>query len=259
MLLQLRGDGHALTAEQRRHPFGRPGAFAGVVDPREGLQGDGLGDVVGQRAAEIVPVAAHGERGGADRAAEIEGEDLRARVAAKLQRHQRQQHGLAGAGRPHDQRVADIADMERKPERRRALRPREEQRRRLEMLIPFRPGPDRRERHHVREVEGRDRRLADIGVDVARQASEPRLDRVDGLAHAGEVAALDGLLDQTQPILGDAGIVIPDRDGRGDIGLADEIGAELLRAPCRRRAPCWRRRCPSAPTPRWSSPPSGSP
>ena len=48
------------------------------------------------------------------------------------------------------------------------------------------------------------------------------------LAHAGEVAALDGLLDQTQPLVGDAGIVVPDRDGRGDIGLADEIGAELL-------------------------------
>jgi hypothetical protein len=32
----------------------------------------------GQAAAEIVPVAAHGERRGADRAAEVEGEDLAA-------------------------------------------------------------------------------------------------------------------------------------------------------------------------------------
>ena len=63
---------------------------------------------------------------------------------------------------------------------------------------------------------------------MARQAAEPGLDRVDGLAHAGEVAALDGLLDQTQPLVGDARILVPDRDGRGDIGLADEIGAELL-------------------------------
>ena len=96
------------------------------------------------------------------------------------------------------------------------------------MLIPFRPGPHRRERHHVREVERRDRRLADVGVDVAGQAAEPCLDRVHGLAHAGEVAALDGLLDQPQPILGDAGILVPDGDGRRDIGLADEIGAEFL-------------------------------
>ena len=203
MLLQFGGDGDGLAGEQRRDPFRRPGALAGIVDARQRLQGDGCAGVVGQRAAEIVPVAAHGERGRADRAAEIEGEDLGAGIAAELQRHQREQHALAGAGRADDQRVADIADMEREPERRRSFRPREEQRRRLEMLIPFRPGPDRRERHHVREVERRDRRLADIGVDVAGERSEPRLDGVDALAHAGEVAALDGLLDQTQALVGD--------------------------------------------------------
>ena len=112
MLLQLRGDGDGLAGEQRRDPFGRPGALAGIIDARQRLQGDGRARVVGQRAAEIVPVAAHGERGRADRAAEIEGEDLRAGIAAELQRHQRQQHALAGAGRADDQRVADIADME---------------------------------------------------------------------------------------------------------------------------------------------------
>ena len=47
----------------------------------------------------------------------------------------------------------DIADMKRKPKRGRSFRPREEQRRCLEMLVPFRPGPDCRERHHVRQVE----------------------------------------------------------------------------------------------------------
>ena len=139
-----------------------------------GCKATGSVGVVGERAAEIVPVAAHRERRGADRAAEIEGEDLRAGVAAELQRHQRQQHALAGAGRADDQRVADIADMEREAERRRAFRPREEQRRRLEMLIPFRPGPDRRERHHVGEIERRDRRLADIGVDMAGQRCRAR-------------------------------------------------------------------------------------
>jgi hypothetical protein len=66
--------------------------------------------------------------GGADRAAEIEGEDLRARIAAELQRHERQQHGLAGAGRPDDQRMADIADMKGKPERGRSFGPAVEQR-----------------------------------------------------------------------------------------------------------------------------------
>jgi hypothetical protein len=43
-----------------------------------GCSDDAVG-AFGQAAAEIVPVAAHGERRGADRAAEVEGEDLRAR------------------------------------------------------------------------------------------------------------------------------------------------------------------------------------
>ena len=71
------------------------------------------------------------------------------------------------------------------------------------MFVPLRPGPDRRERDHVGEVERGDRRLADIGVDVARQAAEPGLHRVDRLGDAGEVAALDDLLDQPQLLVGD--------------------------------------------------------
>ena len=98
----------------------------------------------------------------------------------------------------------------------------------VEMLVALGPGPDRRKRHHVREIEGRDRRLADIGVDMARQAAEPGFDRVDRLAHAGEVAALDGLLDEPQPLVGGPRILVPDGDGGGDIGFADEVGAELL-------------------------------
>ena len=45
-----------------------------------------------QAAAEVVPIASHGERGCADRAAKVEGEDLRAFVAPELQRHQREQY-----------------------------------------------------------------------------------------------------------------------------------------------------------------------
>ena len=203
MLLQLRGNRDVLARQKRRDPFRGPGAFAGIVDPGERLQRDRFGDLVGERAAEIVPVAAHCQRRRADAAAEIEREDLRALVAAELQGHQRQQHALAGTGRADHQGMADIADMKRKAERGRTLGPREEERRRVEMLVLFRAGPDRRERHHVREVEGRDRRLADIGIDMAGQAAEPGFERVDGLAHAGEVATLDGLLDEAQPLVGD--------------------------------------------------------
>ena len=96
------------------------------------------------------------------------------------------------------------------------------------MLVPFRPRPHRRQRDHVGEIERRDRRLADIGVGLAGQGAEPGLDRVDGLDDAGEVAALDDLLDEPQLLVGDARIVVPDRDRRGDIGLADRVGAEFL-------------------------------
>ena len=183
---------------------------------------------LGQLAAEIMPVAAHGEGGRADRAPEIEGEDLRPRIAAELQRHEREQHGFAGPGRPDDQRMADIAHMEREPERRRALGLAVEQRRAVEMGVPLLPGPDGGERDHMGEVQGGDRRLADIGVGLPRQRAEPGIDGIDRLDHGGEVPALHDLLDEAQFLVGAARVLVPDDEGRRDIGLARDIGAELL-------------------------------
>ena len=171
----------AFAGQDGFDPFRRPGLFDIFVDPGERLQSHGFLRILRERAAEIMPVAAHGERRRPDRAAEIEGKNLRAGIAAKLQGHQRQQHAFAGAGRPNDQSVADVADMERETEGRRAFRPGKEQRRRIEMIIARRPGPDRRERHHMGKVQGRDRRLPDIGVDVTRQGAEPGLDRIHRL------------------------------------------------------------------------------
>src|SRR5271156_872964 len=138
MLLQFRGDGDGLAGEQRGEPFGGPGALSGIVDAGKRLKGDRLGDVISERATEIVPIATHGEGRGPDAAAEVEGEDLRTRVTAKLQRHQCQQYALARTGRADDQRVPDISDVQREPERRRTFRPREKQWRGLEMLVAFR-------------------------------------------------------------------------------------------------------------------------
>ena len=255
MLLGLGRDGHAFACQDRRDPFGGPAAFGGIVDRGERLQRDRLDRIVRERAAEIMPVAAHGERGRADRAAEIEGKDLGSRVAPELQRHQRQQHALAGAGRSDHEGVPDVADVQREPERRCALGLGEEERRAIEMLVALGPGPDRRERDHVGEVEGRDRRLAHIGVDVTRQAAEPSLDRVDAFGDAGEIAALNDLLDEAKLLVGDAGILVPDRDGGGHVGFADQVGAELLE----RRVGIHRLvvgvGSRAAPRPRWSSPP----
>ena len=152
VLLGVRCDGHTFAGQEGFDPFRRPGLFDIFVDPREGLQSHGLFRVLRERAAEIMPVAPHGERRRPDRPAEIEGKNLRVGIAAKLQGHQSEQHAFAGAGRPDDQCVADIPDMERETEGCRAFRPGKEQGRRIEMVIAFRPGPDRRERHHMGKV-----------------------------------------------------------------------------------------------------------
>ena len=73
--------------------------------------------------------------GRARRAALVEQDDLGADEAAELQGEHRQQHRLAGAGRTDDQRVADVADVQVEPERRRAARLRQHQRRGIEMWL----------------------------------------------------------------------------------------------------------------------------
>src|SRR3546814_20024654 len=95
------------------------------------------------RAAEILPVAATGNRCRPNRAPKVEGEDLIVGIAAELHCHQPQQHRLAGAGRPDDQRMADIADMKGKTERGRASGLSITQGGVTEMLVPFRPRPTR--------------------------------------------------------------------------------------------------------------------
>jgi hypothetical protein len=75
MLLRLRVDRDAFgariaashSAAQARSADRRSGRAAGAARrPR----------LVGEHPAEILPVAAHADRGGADAAAEVEGEDL---------------------------------------------------------------------------------------------------------------------------------------------------------------------------------------
>ena len=96
------------------------------------------------------------------------------------------------------------------------------------MLVALGSGPDGRERHHVGEVQCRDRRLPHIGVDMARQTPKPGFDGIHGLGDAGEIAALDDLLDEPQLLDSRTGVLVPDRYGRGHIGYANQVGAELL-------------------------------
>src|SRR3546814_13173698 len=72
--------------------------------------------------------AAHRQHGGSCRKPLVEDVDLRVRVAPELERDQREQDGLAGAGRPDHQHVPDITDMGRQAKRGRSRRAGMEQR-----------------------------------------------------------------------------------------------------------------------------------
>src|SRR3546814_11782854 len=105
------------------------------------------------------------------------------------------------------------------------------------MLVPRRPGPDRRQRNQVREVQGVDERLADVGVDMAWQAAEPGLDRVHRLADGGEAAAVDDALHRADLLGGTRAALVPDRDRSRQLAERDMVTAQLLqpigRASCR--------------------------
>src|SRR5690606_14144139 len=93
-------------------PVRRPCAFIGVVDAGKRLERNGRLVPFREATAQIVPIPAHGERGGADRTAKVEGEDLAGLVAAELQRHKGEQHALARTCGADDKGVPYVADME---------------------------------------------------------------------------------------------------------------------------------------------------
>ena len=228
MILGFWIDCDALRNEDRLKPFRGPVALCRLIDPRQRLQQDWLVAVLGKTRSQILPIAAARERGRTDRATEIESENLRLGIAAKLQRHHCQQDRFARPGRTDDEAVSDVTDMKRKPERGRAFGLGVKQRRRVEMRIVFRSGPDSRKRHHMRKVQRRDRGLANIAVDMAGQRSEPGLDRIHAFGHAGKIAALDDLFDQPQLLGGKRRFLVPHRNGRGDQREPDMVGAQLL-------------------------------
>ena len=119
--------------------------------------------------------------------------------------------------------MANVADMQRKTKWCGTFSTREEEWRGFEILVMLLACPNRRERHHVGEVECGDRRLADVGVDMAGQAAEPGFDGVDGFADAGEIATLNSLLDQAQFLFGGAGVFVPNRHSRSDIDFTDQV------------------------------------
>jgi hypothetical protein len=57
MFLGGRVNRHAFLGEDRRHPFGRPGALGRVIDARQRLERNAVLRSGRQAAAEIMPVA----------------------------------------------------------------------------------------------------------------------------------------------------------------------------------------------------------
>ena len=119
-----------------------------------------FGGMVGERAAEVIPVAPHGERRGGIEPPKSKA-NTGAGIAAELECHQRQQHPLAGAGRPTisvwptSPTCSRIGTASTPVRAKNSGGP--------PNAYPVLARPDRRERHHLGEVQRRDRRLADIG------------------------------------------------------------------------------------------------
>ena len=76
----------ALIGQQPHHPFQREGDFAGLIDARERLQGEGAFE------AELDGFPAHGQRRGSGGASPVDEDHLRTAEASELQGEQRQQH-----------------------------------------------------------------------------------------------------------------------------------------------------------------------
>src|SRR3546814_3477152 len=126
--------------------------------------------------------------------------------------------------------------MGRETERRRAGSLGEEKRRPVQMLVPRRPGPDRRQRNQVREVQGVDERLADVGVDMAWQAAEPDLDRVHRLADGGGAAEVDDALHRADLLGGTRAALVPVRERSRQVAERYMVNAPHLQRPENGRA-----------------------
>lgn len=215
-------DRHAFVQQPAFDPFSSPGAVALAVDARERLEGDFA------IRAQVVVLATEAEDGGPHGAAHVEREDARAAIAAELHRQGGEQDRLAHAGRACDQRVAHVADVRHQPERRGAIGACDDQRRAIEMVVLLRPGPYRRHRHHVRQIQRRDDGLAHVGVGVAGKRGQPSIHGVERLRDGDEAPTLDDALHHAQLLVCDGGVLVHDGDGRRQIAEGDLIAAQLL-------------------------------
>jgi hypothetical protein len=133
MLLGFRRHVDLFAGENGCDPFRRPAALGRIVDHGKRLQATGsaaLSDSAPPRSCQSPFMARAAAR---IEPAEVEGKDLGAGIPPELQRHQREQHGLACTRRTDHQRMSDVPDVEGEANGVDPSCPRKEQRRRTEM------------------------------------------------------------------------------------------------------------------------------
>ncbi|MCY1351366.1 hypothetical protein D9M69_376300 [compost metagenome] len=114
------------------------------------------------------------------------------------------------------------------PERRCAIRACHYQRRTVEVTVARGAGPDCRQRHQMRQVEGGHQRLPHIGVGIAGDGRQPGLHGVEALGKCDEAASLDHPLHQSQLLVSDLGIAVAHCHGGGQVAKGDLVGAQFL-------------------------------
>ncbi|SAE89890.1 Uncharacterised protein [Enterobacter cloacae] len=124
--------------------------------------------------------------------------------------------------------MAHVADVRHQPERRRAIGAGDDQRRAAQVVVLLRPGPYRRQRHHVRQVQRRDDGLAHIRIGIAGNGRQPGIDRVQGFGDGDEAPALDDALHHAQLFIGSGRVGVEHRHRGGEVAEGDLIAAQLL-------------------------------
>lgn len=95
-------------------------------------------------------------------------------------------------------------------------------------LLRSGPGPHRRHRHHVRQVQRRDDRLAHVRIGVAGNGRQPPIDCVERFGDGDKAASLDDALHHAQLFVGHGRVAIEHRHRGGEVAEGDLIAAQLL-------------------------------
>ena len=150
------------------------------------------------------------------------------RIAQELRGQGREQHGLAGAGRADDHRVTNIADMEIEAERRCAIGRRQHQRRRIQMRVVRRPGPDGAQGEKMGQAGREKNGPPHVRISLTRQPAEPSLNRIHAFHFGDEAQTIGDLLDLAHAFFGDGFVRLGHDNGKRGISGRDCVGAEVL-------------------------------